>query len=102
MHEARPGQRKSSTTYETLGSKVRSRVDQNLVDFTSKAERGRYIETKDGGMTTFVKTLVSKKKRRFVENGFDLDLTCILATRSEMSFGGGCGSVVRGSEREHV
>ena len=29
-------------------------------------------------MTTKLKHLVSKRKRRFVENGYDLDLTCIL------------------------
>ena len=92
MHEARPCKWQSSAT-RRWEVKFDHRVDQNLVDFTTKAcseiERGRYLETKDGGMTTFVKTLVSKKKRRFVENGFDLDLTCILATTSEMSFGGG-------------
>ena len=27
-------------------------------------------------MATRLKHLVSKRKRRFVENGFDLDLTC--------------------------
>lgn len=29
-------------------------------------------------MTTKLKHMVSKRKRRFVENEFDLDLTCIL------------------------
>lgn len=40
-------------------------------------------------MKSFIRTLVSKSKRRYTENGFNLDLTCnncLVALKSPLSF----------------
>ena len=35
----------------------------------------------EGAIMAWVRHLVGKKKRRYIEDGYDLDLTCILSPR---------------------